>query len=598
MEDDRLASHLRGEPASFLEECALRFFKPDNPSAIPVIRSLILLVQGGMIVRWLISGSLGILCLSGSTSARTHDDSSPAQAEISAAIFSTTTPFISEISFTGLRHISPKAVEAQIFSRAGGPLDARRIEKDVRTLARLGWFEAIRVEARASPALSESTLEKPERIAIIFHVREAPFLSGVKYSGSRLLSQRQIEKLLDEKKLAPGLGKPADPAALQRIAFAIRFALNELGHPQASVQIQREEAQSATVAVRFEVSDGPQLRVRRVSFEGNPQFSTKLLCGQMRSIAPWKAFASLRSKNAYTREAFEEDRQRILSYYQDHGYPEARIANPQVVRSSEPSRHWLPWPRQVKRTGLSLTIPVEAGPFYRFESIKSSSAFQQVAAERGGKPLEIPDAWEGGPYSARLVENLRRSWLTRIQPQNPKDDSVPFRSVEARSAFDADKHTADTTIGLSDTPPYIVQRIEFEGLHRFSDRYLRRRIPLREGHPVNDRALEAGLARLARTGYFKPIRKENIHVQMNDATHIAYVSIRVEEIGQQARLLDRRQRPIRQHYWHRLHSLRSLESRGALIRATRRRTGEPASHARTSQRGYLRHARIARVFFF
>jgi outer membrane protein assembly factor BamA len=86
---------------------------------------------------------------------------------------------------------------------------------------------------------------------------------------------------------------------------------------------------------------------------------------------------------------------------------------------------------------------------------------------------------------------------------------------------------------LSDSPPYIVQRIEFQGLHKFSDRYLRRRVPLREGHPVNDRALEAGLARLARTGYFKPIRKENIHVQMNDATHTANVSIRVEEIGQQ-----------------------------------------------------------------
>src|SRR6267142_2704295 len=54
-----------------------------------------------------------------------------------------------------------------------------------------------------------------------------------------------------------------------------------------------------------------------------------------------------------------------------------------------------------------------------------------------------------------------------------------------------------------------------------------------EGRPVNDRALESGLARLARTGYFKPIRKENIHVQMNDATHTANISIRVEEIGQQ-----------------------------------------------------------------
>ncbi len=484
-------------------------------------------------MHWLISGSLGILCLAGATSAMPAGDSSPAQAENSRAILSATPPFITEISFTGLRHISPKAVEAKIFSRAGSPLDARSVETDVRTLARLGWFESIQVEARSSNEPSLQSSDKSERVALIFHLKEVPFLSNVKYSGSRLLSQRQIEKLLDEKKLAPDLGKPADPAALQRIALAIRSSLNELGHAEASVQIQREEAQNATVSVRFEVSDGPQLRVRRVSFGGNPQFSTKLLRGQMRTITPWKPFASWRSKNAYTQDAFEGDRHRILSYYQDHGYPEARIGNPQVARIRELSRRWLLWPRQVTRVGLSLTIPVEAGPFYRFESVKSSSALQQVAAERGGKPLEISDAWEGRAYSARVVENLRRSWLTRIQPQNSKDDSVPFRSVEARSAFDADKHTANITIGSSDSPPYIVQRIEFQGLHKFSDRYLRRRVPLREGHPVNDRALEAGLARLARTGYFKPIRKENIHVQMNDATHTANVSIRVEEIGQQ-----------------------------------------------------------------
>jgi outer membrane protein insertion porin family len=360
-----------------------------------------------------------------------------------------------------------------------------------------------------------------------------PFLSSTKYSGSRLLSQKQIEKVLDEKKLALALGRPVDPATLQRIAFAIRFRLRELDYPEASVQIQREEAGNATVSVRFEIRDGPQVRVRRVSFAGNPRCSTKLLRAQMRSIAPWKPFASLRSKDAYTRESFEEDRQRILSYYQDHGYPEARIGNPQMAKISEPRRRWLPWPHAATETGLSLLIPVEAGPFYRFETIKSSRVLQQAEAERGAKAVVIPDARQGRPYSARAIENLRRSWLTRVQPRNPKDDSAPFRAVEARSAFDPDKHAANVTFDLSDSPPYVLQRIEFQGLHKFSDRYLRRRIPLREGQPVNDRALEAGLARLARTGYFKPIRKENIQVQMNDATHTASVSIRVEEIGQQ-----------------------------------------------------------------
>src|SRR5205807_7797107 len=93
--------------------------------------------------------------------------------------------------------------------------------------------------------------------------------------------------------------------------------------------------------------------------------------------------------------------------------------------------------------------------------------------------------------------------------------------------------TTRVAFDLSDSRPYIVQRIEFLGLHKFNDRYVRRRILLHEGRPVDERALQASLLRMARTGYFKPIRKEDIHVQLDEATHTANVSIRLEEIGQQ-----------------------------------------------------------------
>jgi outer membrane protein assembly complex protein YaeT len=485
-----------------------------------------------MSVRWLLSGSLGILFLSGATCAQPPDDLSPAGAEISSAIVATA-PRISEISFTGLRHIAPGAVEAQVSSRAGAPLDARRIEADVRALARLGWFESIRVETRASTNPSPESSEELQRVAIIFHLKELPFLSGVNFSGSRLLSQQQIQKLLEEKKLSPGLGKPADPAALQQMAFAIRTALNELARPDAVVRIERKEAPNATVSVRFNIDDGAHLRVRRVSFEGNPQFSANVLRRQMNSITPWQPFASLRSKNAYTREAFEADRQRILSYYQNHGYPEARIGSAQVARTSEPSRRWFPWPHAEAHAGLSLTVPVEAGPFYRVESISISPALQHAADERRGRPVILPEWQQGVPYSAQQIERVRRWWLVQVQPKDSKSDSAPYLSVATRPTFESDKHSARVELDLGDAPPYLVQRIEFQGLHKFSDRYMRRRIPLREGRPVDDRALEAGLARIARTGYFKPIRKEDVHVRMDDGTHTANVSIHVEEAGQQ-----------------------------------------------------------------
>jgi outer membrane protein assembly factor BamA len=88
-------------------------------------------------------------------------------------------------------------------------------------------------------------------------------------------------------------------------------------------------------------------------------------------------------------------------------------------------------------------------------------------------------------------------------------------------------------LDLNPTPPYTVRRLEFRGIHHFPDRYFRSRILLREGAPFDDRVLEAGLARLARTGYFKPIKKEDVHVETAEAAHTADVTIRVEELGQQ-----------------------------------------------------------------
>lgn len=483
-------------------------------------------------MRWLLTGSLGILCLSGAVSAKPHDATLPALARISVAC-AAKTPCVNEISFTGLRRIAPGAVEAQISSRAGDPLDARRIEMDIRKLARLGWFESIRVEARASDEPFLDSRSEVPGVTVLFHLKEFPFLSAAKFSRSRLLSQEQIQKLLKEKKLTLPLGKPADPATLQHVAFTIRSALKELGHPDASVRIERAESPNATVSVRFIIDDGPRLRVRHVLFEGNPQLSPKLLHRQMHDITPWQPLASLRSKDAYTREAFEADRQRILSYYQNHGYPEARVGNAQATPINDSSRAWFPWPHAATHTGLSLSIPVEAGASYRVQSVFITPALQNAADERRGNPVILSEWERGMPYSAQQMEKLRRWWLVQVQPKDSKSDLYAYYSVVARPTFDSDKHAAQIALDLGDSPPYIVQRIEFLGLHKFSDRYMRRRIPLREGRPVEDRALEAGLARIARTGYFKPIRKEDIHVRMDDATHTANVSIRVEEAGQQ-----------------------------------------------------------------
>ena len=441
-------------------------------------------------------------------------------------------PLLAELQFTGLHRIAREAVLAQIASRPGDRLDPEKIERDVRALARLSWFETIQVEELSSNASGIAESEKEKRITLAFHLQERPFLSKVAYSGSHLLSHEQIEKILEEKKLKPSLGEPADPSQLQRIAETLRSALQQLGHPDAAVQIRREEEPNGTLSVRFEINEGPHLPVREVHWEGQPELSEKLLRAQMQTIAPWKPFSSLRQKDAYSLEGFESDGRRLFDYFQDHGYPEVRIGYPRVARISQPTRRWFPWPHPILRSGLSVTIPVQAGPFFRFASVAPSSALGQAAMHSNKKPLAINDTEASKPYSAADVNKWRDWWQVRVQPSS-KSIASPYPSVEARQSFDAGTHTVRVNFDLSDAPPYFVRRIEFLGLHRFSDRYVRSKIPLREGQPVNDRALEAGLARLARTGYFRQIYKEDIRIRLDAVSRTADIIIRLEEIGRQ-----------------------------------------------------------------
>jgi outer membrane protein assembly complex protein YaeT len=490
-----------------------------------------------MIVRWLVlAGVGGVLFVGGGSAAAFGNEGGSTNRDTTSALLEASAPIIDEVSFVGLRHLSEDAVQAQISSRAGAKLELQKVESDVHALGRLGWFGEIEVETYLAEILPLVGVDATRRVRLVFHLEELPYLAKVEYAGSRLLSAGQIEKILGERHLTPRLGEPADPANLLRISNTIRTALAELGHPQPQVRIVREESANGTLHVSFEIEDGPHIPVGRIDFEGHTEVSPKLLRREMRQIVPGAPFASWRGKDAYTRAGFEEDRARILIYYQDHGYPEARIGTARTSVYEKTAGRWTPWPFRKSGKRLAISLPIEAGPAYRVESVDVSPDLAGASGKHGRKLLAYSKAEAGSAYSAKALEELRRAWVAGIQQKQPREETFSERSVETSRTLDKRTYLVRERIGFSDEPPFIVRRIDFVGLHRFSDRYLRRRIGLRESHPFDEHALETGLARIAKTGYFHPIKKEDIRVHTDDITHTADVTIRVSEAGQQRTL--------------------------------------------------------------
>jgi outer membrane protein assembly factor BamA len=227
-----------------------------------------------------------------------------------------------------------------------------------------------------------------------------------------------------------------------------------------------------------------------------------------------------------------------LGYLQNHGYPEARIGEARVSKYQEDTRRWLPWPHEERSERLEVAIPVEAGPLYRVDEVEVGDALEKAAMQRRKEDAVHSDSERGKVFSAQDIENRRRFWQAVAQPRwKPDSMGLEFFSVEARQTMDTTAHKVRVEYDFGPKPGYAVRRIEFLGNHRFPDSYFRKRIGLEEGAPFDDRALEAGLKRLARTNYFKPVKKEDIHVEPDEAARTVDVTIKVEERGQQRLML-------------------------------------------------------------
>lgn len=439
---------------------------------------------------------------------------------------------IDEIKFVGLHRIPGATAMSRLSVHSGQEFNSVRIAADVHALSEAGWFQDVFV--RAIPSLPElESADSPHAVQLQFHVREYPYLTAVAFTGSKLLSQQQITKLLADNKLSPQVGAPSDPLRLHCAALAIQSELAAAGHPEGQALVRQERLPGLKVKVEFQIRDGPRLPVTQVNFSGAPSVPGRILRKQMRQVAPDAWFSGLRHKNIYTPQKGDEDRLNLLTYLHNHGFPQARVGASQVAIVNAFSNPSSPWRFRPVQPGLTVTLPVDSGNFYRFGPPEISAPLQQRLDAIKKENLLSPDLSPGRPFSEHAVESLRRNLEIRLHRNVPRRKGTEDYRLRATSTFDYTTHIATVNFDLDPTPSYTVRRLDFRGNQRFPDRYLRRRIPLSEGQPLDEYAIEAGLARLSRTGYFQSFKKEDVEINAHQAGHTADVIIHLREKGKQ-----------------------------------------------------------------
>lgn len=457
------------------------------------------------------------------------------------------TGIIREIDFVGLRRVSVDALRERTTVREGMPLDPRQIERDVRALDDLGWFDSVTVRVELLPVQvavaavggawhlgSDAGAVPPglfslstPLLRVVFVLDERPYLAGVDFLGSRLLSPTEISQLLSSRGLELKLATPSNRTELWRASRAIESELADRGRPQARAQLKLIDLPSHAVRAEFLILDGPRISAGSVDFLGNLAFSDKRLRGRMDRVAPHAWFAGLRGKDIFTPERLALDRERIERYYRNHGYPQARLGEAQVEIFKQKVLDWLPWPRKKQEERFRISIPVQEGPVYRLESLRMEGAGLE---DHDGLPDSIPRFTPGELYSEEKILRAQAE-LARLPELRRPDGSRHIIDLDQR--FDPAAGTVRVVLRARPTDAYVVRRIEFTGHHRFSDRFYRRRVRIAEGEPFDAARLEEGLARLADSGFIRAATPDDVKLTWDHVKRTVDVHITVEEIGRQ-----------------------------------------------------------------
>jgi outer membrane protein assembly factor BamA len=228
---------------------------------------------------------------------------------------------------------------------------------------------------------------------LVYNMEERQRVKIVDYVGTQKVDTSKIEEALKDKSISIRLDSFIDPGLIRRVSGVVHDVYAEKGYEFVEVkpEIKPIEGGPKLVNVTFHITEGPKVKIRKVDFVGNKSISDRRLARQMKENKGGGMFKFILGNGTYKADKFEEDADKVVAYYRDRGYVEARVGQPEL-KILEDSR-------DNKTRFVELQIPVTEGEQYRIGKI----AFEgnKVVKEEALRPLFKIE--EGEVYSEKKI---------------------------------------------------------------------------------------------------------------------------------------------------------------------------------------------------
>ena len=378
------------------------------------------------------------------------------------------------ITISGARYLDSNTLIGLTGLRVGDPISVpgEEIGKAIRKL----WDQGILGDVSVSITRTDGN-----RIFLDFNLKERPRLSKFEFSG---ISKSQGEDLTKKIKLIRG--KVVTDALLSNTRTQVRKFYTNKGFLDAKVNITQvpDSSLSNSVVLKINVDKGGKIKIRDVAFEGNEAFKDSKLKGKLKKTKE-KKFPKILNSGKFQRVEFEEDKKKLIEFYNAQGYRDAVIVSDTLVRTGD---------------ALSLRIRLDEGPKYYFRNITWAGNYlyddKTLASVLGIK--------EGSVYSKetldkRLNYNPTGQDITSLY----MNDGYLFFSIEpVETKVEGD--SIDIEMRITEGVQARIKEINIAGNTKTSDHVLRRELRTLPGDKFNRELLIRSQREIATLGYFDP----------------------------------------------------------------------------------------------
>lgn len=404
---------------------------------------------------------------------------------------------IGGITFEGAENFDTRVVQLVAGLQVGDKvkLPGDKVSAAVDNLWKQGMFEDVQIRV---------TRIQGNIVFLKIVLKERPRLDKFSFTG---VKKGEADKLREQINITTG--DVVTENMLRTSANKIKGYYIDKGYTRVEVTPTTTADSLGRLTITFNVNRGKKVKIDSLIFEGNEKISDFKLENQMEKThdvhfakywyKPWRIFSkAFWKKSRYIENDFQEDLTKVIEYYNEQGFRDARIMKDTVWQVPQ-EELTISAKKKAKQDRLKVKVQVYEGEkfFFRNITFTGNTVYSDEVLARS---LRIN---KGDPYNRKVLEqNLTYNPSgTDISSLYMDNGYLFFKAVPVEVAVEND--SIDIEIRIEEGKQARIRNVWVEGNTITNDKIIMRELHTRPGDLFSRDAMMRSYRELVTLGYFK-----------------------------------------------------------------------------------------------